>query len=119
MEYDRKGKVKGDIVNFKISFRIPLVNKRIVIEKYIGKTLPEITIEDEYYLRIYNELKKKYPEMPDYIIRRAAKTGYRWLMSIVKGMPEKYRKVVIERRINDAITLSENWIKEWIEAMFD
>ena len=105
----------------KFSFKIPIIKRKIIIEKYIGKTLPKVSIEyeDEYYLKIYNELKKKYPNIPDYIIRRAAKTGYNWLMGMVEGMSEQYKKVIIERELDKAIKVSERWLEDWVKEMYD
>ncbi len=99
-----------------MNIKLPFFKKRIII--HLDFTVVDNVFE-KYYFKIYEELKKKYPNVPDSIIRRSAKTGYKWLISIVKNMPKEHAEKIIERQLNKSVEISENWLKEWTKAMYE
>ena len=95
--------------------KFPFIKKSVLFN-YLSF---EVYDNNKVFYTIYNKLKSKYPNYPDYILIRAAKTGYGWLNSIVKSLPKKSKEAIIKRQMNKAVEISEEWLKRWTEEMYE
>lgn len=80
-----------------------------------------LKLKVDTYVYIFSKLRKKYMyKYPDYLISKAAKTGCNWLFSVASWHKDYNLKIkIIEDLKNKAIEVSEKWLNEFVNSMFD
>ena len=69
----------------------------------------------DYYIAIFKELRRKYlgKGYSEILIKRAAKTGYNWLLGIVNMIPDEQKRLEVKPLLlYKAVDVAERWLKE-------